>query len=87
MPEVKVAFSDEQAALLRLAAGGEKLAPYIRRVVLAEAGRHRKRLAKTSEDVLAPVVERILVRLLPNGCTTWGNGPRGEKSGVGEVAG
>ncbi|HET6499088.1 MAG TPA: hypothetical protein VFH17_08570 [Coriobacteriia bacterium] len=79
MPEIKVTFDDEQAALLRLAAGGEKLAPYIRRAALADAGRHKKRLAKTAEDVLTPVVERIIARILQTGRPIWGNTAEGHE--------
>ena len=75
---VKVSFSPEEWADLMLAVGHSRPSDYIRRIVMAEAGKHRKRLSKTAQDVLRAEVEGIIKEILESGAPIWGNAARGE---------
>ena len=75
---VKLSFDDSDWADLLLAAGHSRPSDYCRRVALTEAGKHRKRLSKTAQDVLRAEVEGIIKEILESGAPIWGNAARGE---------
>lgn len=82
---IRMSFNDDDYALVLLAARDGRASAYCRRVVLADAGKHRKRLSKTATDVLRTEVCAILQEIGYLVPPIWGNAKRGSASAVGAV--